>query len=266
VNQVLGLLLPMLIFSTLSKFAASNAAPPAPSLPRFKKEPLGLVNIVFVVVISLMLQPIMMLLSAVASLFLPNPVTGLISDMVFLPLPTALIIVALTPAICEELVFRGFIQSRYEKQPMAVTAIVNGLFFGIIHMNLHQFTYAFVMGIVFAYMVYITRSIFSAILAHFVVNATQYTLGYSAYQQLGPVTSPPDGDALLTAILEIGEVALITFPLVVGLFYVFIRYNTLRHPAEAAIEEEKPGHPFGLAFWAVLLVYGLLLFIFSVNT
>ena len=258
INQVLGLLVPMFIFR-----AITGEYRHLKLFCQIKKKPLGIVNIMLIIALSLLLQPLMMLFSAIASLFLPNPVTGMISELAILPLPIALIIVALTPSICEEWVFRGFVQSKYEDQPIVVAAVVNGLFFGMIHMNLHQFSYAFVMGIVFAVIVYYTRSVLSGVLAHFVVNATQYTLGYwAATHHITPSYANGtfyDSD-LWPAIIELGIFSLYLLPIVVGLFYIFIKHNLRRNPVKTVADPKKvkPRHPFDMAFWAVVLVYGLI--------
>ena len=299
VNQGIGLLLPLFIFRALCgeyrqmllRFGSGISCVQQANTMRplfifrfaYSLKSFGLTNILLVIVLSLLLQPLMMLFSAVASLFLPNPVTGLISELAALPLPVALMIVALTPAICEELVFRGFIQSKYESQPIIIAAVVNGLFFGMIHMNLHQFAYAFAMGIVFAYMVYYTRSVFAGILAHFVVNATQYTLGYWTAAQ---ISQPGSEDMALyaadvwQAIGGLGLISLFTLPATAGLFYIFVKHNRQRNPIgivpinvtvtpaditdvdipyiEAPVEA-KSRHPFDMAFWAVVIIFGMLM-------
>lgn len=55
---------------------------------------------------------------------------------------------------------------------------MDGLIFGIIHMNPNQFVYAFAMGTLFAYVVYITNSIFASMICHFLFNGTSTSLAY----------------------------------------------------------------------------------------
>lgn len=255
--QVAGLLLPLSIFCAFSgeKFIKKASA----IRLGVKLDPK---NIFLIIALSILLQPFMMLVSAVGSLFLPNPVTDMIEGLAVLPIPAAIIIIAFTPAILEELVFRGFIQSHYEGQPIAVTAVVNGLFFGIIHMSLHQFTYAFAMGIVFAVMVYYTRSVFSAILGHFVVNASQYIMGYLAIHHLDsinpggayPLDSSPGHADFIEAIGALGVLSLLILPIVVGLFYAFVKHNRQMYPVEEK-EQEPLRYPFDAAFFAVVAIY-----------
>lgn len=257
-NQILGLLVPMFVFSCFGKLHASgDCESPLDEQFRFG---VNIVNIVLVIAVSIMLQPAMMLVSALTSLLMPNPVTGLISELAVLPLPMALIIVALTPAICEEWVFRGYILNKYEKQPIAVAAIINGLFFGIIHLNLHQFFYAFAMGIVFVFIVHFTRSIFSAVLAHFVVNAVQYTLGYMSIRYAGPVYDAGGNGELIAAIIALGHITMLTLPLVAGLFYVMAKYNQWRYPdVGEKVQDMQYQNPLDIAFWLVLLVFGAIM-------
>ena len=262
IGQITGLLGPLAIFKILEHKSPVFASEKYYKVPRL---PLGLVNIFFVVAITFLIQPIVMLVAALVSVFIPNPVPYMMMDIAVLPLPQALIVIAITPAICEELVFREYIQSKYRMQPLFITALINGLFFGILHMNIHQFTYAFIMGILFVYMVYITRSILSAILAHFVLNATQYTLGYMAIRHQGSITGGlPQDEQIWENIMALGIIAFLIMPLLGGVYYLFYQYNTKRKAAMGVGEvlpdlDNKPGNPFDLAFWAVVATFIFLL-------
>ncbi|MCL1988745.1 MAG: CPBP family glutamic-type intramembrane protease [Firmicutes bacterium] len=177
VSQFFGLILPLFLFRTM-----------LPHVPPTPKNLLHAKQVLLIFAFSIFVQPALMVVSAISGLFLQNPVPALVSDLSNLNFALALAIVAVVPSICEELVFRGFIQTGYKFQPVAKAAFVNGLFFGFIHLNLHQFTYAFIMGIIFFYLVHITKSIFSAILSHFVINATQFTLGFYNVPGFGNMT------------------------------------------------------------------------------
>jgi len=255
VVQLIGLILPLGIFIAISPRTHK----------KFEYHPLGLINILLICVLSLLLQPVMMLFSAVASLFMPNPVTGLMGNLAEFPFVLSLVIVAVTPAICEELVFRGFIQSKYEGQPMHIIAVANGLFFGIIHMNLHQFPYAFVMGIVFAYMVYFTRNILSAVLSHFIINASQFSLGHMAAQYIynyGAIYEEVAEADLMIAIAAIGQLVFFILPLLVLFIYLFIRHNKSRGNVPEISKTEWPPLPFDWEFFAVIGVFIVIVVVF----
>ena len=85
----------------------------------------------------------------------------------------------LTP-ILEELVFRGIIYDKLKKMMSAKQAvIVSALLFGVIHFNVVQFIYAFLIGIMLAVFVDASGSVWGAIIAHicsnvFAVLRTEY--------------------------------------------------------------------------------------------
>ncbi|APZ94438.1 ABC transporter permease subunit/CPBP intramembrane protease [Fuerstiella marisgermanici] len=88
-------------------------------------------------------------------------------------LPRWLIITvfAVTPAICEELAFRGFILSGLARGGrLKVAIIVSSLMFGIIHMIPQQAFNAALLGLVLGLLAVHSRSLFPAMAFHFVNN------------------------------------------------------------------------------------------------
>lgn len=73
--------------------------------------------------------------------------------------------------LAEELVYRGMAYHRFLKQfgePKA--AVLSALLFGVMHLNLVQGIYAFVLGILLAHIVYQTGSLLAAVAAHMAAN------------------------------------------------------------------------------------------------
>jgi sodium transport system permease protein len=98
-----------------------------------------------------------------------KPFSLLLSDA---PLWQILLLIALVPAICEELAFRGFILSGLRRIGHKWTAIIlTAAFFGAVHVVLQQSISAFVVGIVLGYIAVKTGSILPAIAYHFTHNA-----------------------------------------------------------------------------------------------
>ena len=248
VIQVLGLILPLLIFAQVTNTKSEVIGP-------LQRHGFSLANGILIAAISIFLQPLMMLISAFTSLFIPNPVSEAMTEIVAMPIPLALLLVAVTPAICEEIVFRGYIQSAYREQPIFIMALVNGIFFGIIHLNMHQFSYALIMGIIFAYMVYITKSIYAAMLSHFIINGMQVLLGYFILGQevaAGEYASEP---YIWEAISMLLVINLFTAPVLVFLFRILRDRNTESKTDEN--KEEAVKHPFDGFFFAVIILFGI---------
>lgn len=90
----------------------------------------------------------------------------------------ALIHIGLVPAIFEEVMFRGYIQRAFEKSWGALTAIlVSGLFFGLYHLQPSNILPLATLGILLAYITYISDSLIPAIIAHLLNNGGQVIAG-----------------------------------------------------------------------------------------
>ena len=137
---------------------------------------MDVINILLIVVISIFIQPFLMSVSAVTSLFFPNAASEYLESMADLPAFSTLIITSLLPAVLEELFFRSIVFSNFRKLSPVKACVLCGLLFGMAHLNFQQFSYAFLMGCVFCYFVYKTGSIFSSILSHFLINGSQTIL------------------------------------------------------------------------------------------
>ena len=88
------------------------------------------------------------------------------------PLWQALAVIALAPAICEELAFRGFILSGFRHLGRKWRAIVfTAIFFGLTHGMLQQSIVACVVGVVIGYVAVQTGSIWPGIVFHLFHNS-----------------------------------------------------------------------------------------------
>ena len=81
----------------------------------------------------------------------------------------ALIAVAVLPAFIEETLFRGLIYQGIPNKRM--TILISAVLFALLHMNFNQMCYAFVMGLAFAVVIYITDNLTVTILLHMLFNA-----------------------------------------------------------------------------------------------
>ncbi|WP_281085760.1 ABC transporter permease subunit/CPBP intramembrane protease [Eubacterium ruminantium] len=83
-----------------------------------------------------------------------------------------LFVVALLPAVCEEMMFRGYIFAAARKKYRIVPAIIFvAVCFGIYHMSLARFFVTALLGAMLCVVVYYTGSIFPSMLMHFANNA-----------------------------------------------------------------------------------------------
>ena len=118
-------------------------------------------------------SPLVTLVNLASQLFVENTVTE--NSTQFLSLHPLLLIffVGVLAPVCEEVVFRGAIFGGMKKEGNVFKAIMaSGFLFGLLHMNINQASYAFVIGILLGFLVEATGSIFSSVLFHVLVNAS----------------------------------------------------------------------------------------------
>lgn len=90
-----------------------------------------------------------------------------------------ILLLAIIPAICEELLFRGVILQglrRNFKEPLAI--FLSALMFALMHGSLQQFIYPLILGIIFGLIFVRGNSVIYSIIAHFVNNFIVVLLDY----------------------------------------------------------------------------------------
>ena len=91
-----------------------------------------------------------------------------------------LLVVALIPAIGEELLFRGVIQRQLEQYGINIHVAIwfSAIFFSLFHLQFYGFVPRMLLGALFGYLFYWSGNLRIAMLAHFVNNGFTLTLLY----------------------------------------------------------------------------------------
>lgn len=94
------------------------------------------------------------------------------SENVSSPLEIVLYIIstAIVPAFAEEFAFRGILMGTLRKFGDSFAIITSAIVFGAMHGNIAQIPFAFILGLVFAYVDCKTNSILPSIIIHFLNN------------------------------------------------------------------------------------------------
>ncbi len=123
-------------------------------------------------------------------------------------------VIAVTPALCEELLFRGLIQRTLEepetsaelpqslqRRKALAAAVAAGVIFGLYHVNPFTLVPLAVLGVFFGYVVYRSQNIMTAIVAHFVNNFIACLAIYlqldDAFVAIAPMETPDTETVLL---------------------------------------------------------------------
>lgn len=106
----------------------------------------------------------------------------------------SLVVMAVIPAIGEEMVFRGILQ----KQMQRITAnpytgiLVTALIFSLAHFQIQRFFAIFLLGVVLGLIFYWTKNLWIPIAGHFVFNGTQVVAAYFSQEDLDKLNAEED--------------------------------------------------------------------------
>ncbi len=148
----------------------------------------------------------------------------------------AILVIAVFPGVFEELISRGIILSHYRNHKVLVTSVISGFFFGMMHMNMNQFMYAFVIGFLLSIVVHITGSVFTSMLMHFIINGTNLSLAFVAssdifaslpgYEEQEVMMEQLDHSQLLLQSLGVVIVLfLVSLPFFLGILFAMVMVN-----------------------------------------
>lgn len=115
------------------------------------------------------------------------------------------LVVAVTPAICEEIFFRGFFQRTLERTIGWKSVLWGGFLFGLFHLQPLSLIVLSILGILFSLFYFRSKSIFPSAFAHFTNNFIALFLLYSQSKSvdfgLTPNGSIPIGFVISSTLL-----------------------------------------------------------------
>ena len=173
IGQVLGLALPAFVLTRLSSSRVR-------AFMRIRRVDLGYAGLALLGVVALV--PLVQWLGTVNELLpIPEALRQFEQSQIemietILRIDTGLLfnltVLAITPAFCEEFLFRGYIQRQAERGiGVAGGILFSGIIFGLYHLRLSQVIPLSILGIYLAYLAWRTGSIWPAIIVHFANNA-----------------------------------------------------------------------------------------------
>jgi len=250
ISQIFCLIIPFIIYLVATRQKITNV---------LEIKPVSLKNILYIIILSFLIQPFIMLISAITSAIVPNAAEALFTTMSEdISLGTTIVLICILPAVCEEIAIRGAAAQNLKYQG-TTGAILNGLYFGLLHLNLQQFPYAFILGVTLYYMLRITGSVLAPMLSHFIINLSQ-TLLFSLLTASEPVSAPAENASNnLIAYIPMIIFVWLTFWTFIQVFKRFAQTNCFINirPAEADKILDK-------SFLTMLAVYiSLMLLIYA---
>lgn len=209
-----------------------------------KLYPINLMCLIKIILFAFCIQPLAMTVSAIGNLFFTNYTTNTVLNLSSsLSYPVMLLLTALLPAIIEEISTRGILLSGFKGQLTFPSAVINGLLFAILHGNVQQGLYTFVLGFIFVYLVNAAGSIFASMVAHFIVNATSVTLTYALsglYESLNVNTdSTPQTTLSINSPEAISAIVFLAILAVGFTFLAYLLYRSIKNQGRTFFKERN---------------------------
>ncbi|MGN0165492.1 MAG: lysostaphin resistance A-like protein [Lachnospiraceae bacterium] len=207
------------------------------------------------VVMGFSIIPFISLINTVSMFFVRNVTETKVSVAAEqYPLWLMLIIVAVLPAMVEELLYRGIYFGVYRKSGVLKGAIIAALLFAFMHGNLNQFAYAVVAGFLFAMIDYAGGSVIYSIIMHVIINGTSVVALYSDKIQLGIIqklAEEKEYTSLWAAFTDLGPWAAL------GLVITAAGYMIIRKTGNT-VEEETNDYPVADVYLGVGIIIMLI--------
>jgi membrane protease YdiL (CAAX protease family) len=198
------------------------------------------------------------------------------------PVPTnlmdylvGLLVIAVTPGICEEVMFRGTMQSAYSRMGDKKAILISALLFGMFHFNLLNLLGPLFLGIVLGIIRYKTDSLYGSILGHTINNGIALTLGFlltGLSENIQEITEQapliPEGLQLIITLVMLGSWALFSFVVL----YLLLRNlkgagNITRMDEDTDMEdsstepEESEMESINISWAPIVVIAGIFIFL-----
>jgi len=209
--------LPAMIFLILGK---------GKEIKKLRVKKMKLLNIILIPMLTVSLMPLAKVLDTLVQIFLkPEIVTTVDSILDESPLWLGFIVIAVVPAVFEEITYRGCIYNNIKEMGILKAALLNGLLFGAAHANFNQFSYAFVLGMVFCLVVEATDSLLSSMYMHIIINGTSFLSMYWAKQNSQDLEQIANQKPTLQLFMILIPMALAGLAFACFIYYVIATYS-----------------------------------------
>ena len=149
----------------------------------------------------------------------------------------SVLIVAVAPAICEEMLFRGFIQSGFSrKYKPAATIFLVSIIFGAYHTSFVRLLPTAMLGGCFAIVLYYTESIFLTMILHFINNTLGVLMMYypGFFERTFPILTSTEMNVFESLIVATVGIIMVTAG--------FLTFRTPPNVEKKKKQKSKGGH------------------------
>lgn len=174
----------------------------------------GLVIIPF----TLLSMPVITLVNLISQFFTENTAAATMENFQIADMPFRFLLfsIGIFGPFCEELACRGIYYRGYARSGSGFKAmLLSALLFALVHMNVNQAMYAFVMGLMAVLLVEAAGSLWASMIYHMLINSSQALMMYvmlkanpSAYSEAAEIVTVDNMILALAAYLVVASVTL----------------------------------------------------------
>ena len=139
-------------------------------------------------------------------------------------LTLAILFMAAVPAVCEELLMRGFVLSAWEGRGTALAVVVSSAMFALLHANIFGLPVYFALGMLAGYLVVALDSLYAGIVFHTLYNTACLAISYL----LAPTEQEAQAAAEAVASGSMTAAIIAEFLVVLLLIALLLRFIQLR--------------------------------------
>jgi hypothetical protein len=210
ITEYLIIMLPTVAYLKLRGYSIKSS---------LKFNPIGFREIILSILIIVCSYPVAVFFNYIGFIILdyiaeikpsPIPIPSTYSEFVI-----GFLIIALSPGICEEIMFRGLVLNAYKSIGKKKAIIYSGILFGLFHFNLQNLLGPIYLGIILGIIYLKTDSLYSTIIGHTANNTIALALGTyfnifgEKYNLNIEEVNMVETEELLLSLLSLGIMALI---------------------------------------------------------
>ena len=258
INQFVIILIPVLVYTFVNKLDVKEV---------FRLNKLDFAPAVIITLIAVPAYFVAVMLNTIVVYILqfignvpaqPLPVPQNLPELI-----KGILIVGVTPSICEEMLHRGIMLSAYERRGSKKAVVITAIFFGIFHFDITNLLGATFLGLLIGYYVIKTNSIFAGALAHFLNNTINELLQYLLRDNVKPsdeiIRVPVE--ELFGAVLY-GIMGLIIIGLLLAIFNRITRGKYIMKPPISTVRKDFVSIVSHWPIIVIIVVYVLLTVMF----
>ncbi|MCR5106113.1 MAG: CPBP family intramembrane metalloprotease [Eubacterium sp.] len=199
---------------------------------------------------------------------IPNTTIEMVQKQELLP---SLAFTVLIAPFFEELTFRKLLIDRLGQYSKKYTIILSGLMFGLFHTNLHQFFYATLLGMLFAYIYTISGKLRYTVILHMTVNFIHGIIPMIIVKNLNleelqavSGLDPMDPEAQQMIFKLYTNPAFLLFLIYMGLFFIAIVAGVILfalHHSQMKVDDRESPLDKKTAFPTIYINIGMILYI-----